>query len=316
MKRALFVGLNDYPAPNTLGGCVADATGMRDMLSKNEDDSPNFQGILLTTANEVTRDGLTGSITQLFAQPADVALLYFSGHGYLDNNLGGYLVTSDATQYSMGLRMSDVLELANSSPVKEVFVILDCCHSGNFGQAPASQGQASSLNEGRSILMASRGTESALEINGEGVFTRHVLAALQGGAADILGKVTSASIYAYLDEVLGAWDQRPLFKANISRLHSLRMCKPQVPLEILRRLPTYFSTVDAVLALDPSYEPTETPKNEANEKVFAELQKLRAARLVEPVGEEHMYYAALNSKGCRLSQLGQFYWRLAKDSKI
>jgi hypothetical protein len=289
---------------------------MRDLLAQNEDGSPNFQGIIQTAAADVTRDGLMSSITQLFAQPADVALLYFSGHGFLDASLGGYLVTSDARQYSMGVKMSDVLELANGSQVNQAFIILDCCHSGNFGQAPATQGTSTALNEGRSVLTASRGSEYAIEAGGEGVFTGHVLAALNGGAADVLGKVTSASVYAYLDEVLGAWDQRPLFKANISRLHSLRMCNPQLPIQVLRNVSVHFPNENSIFDLDPSFEPTEQPANDANEKVFGELQKLRAARLVEPVGEEHMYYAALNSKGCRLTKLGQFYWRLAKDAKL
>src|SRR5947209_14326513 len=38
--------------------------------------------------------------------------------------------------------------------------------------------------------------------------------ALDGGAADVLGKVTVASVYAYLSETFGPWDQRPTFKAD------------------------------------------------------------------------------------------------------
>ena len=38
--------------------------------------------------------------------------------------------------------------------------------------------------------------------------------------------------------------------------------------------------------------------------------------LVCPVGEEHMYYAAMNSKSCKLTPLGQHYWNLVKSGKI
>ena len=29
-----------------------------------------------------------------------------------------------------------------------------------------------------------------------------------------------------------------------------------------------------------------------------------------------MYYAAMNSTGCRLTALGRFYWKLADDGRI
>ena len=38
--------------------------------------------------------------------------------------------------------------------------------------------------------------------------------------------------------------------------------------------------------------------------------------LIVPVDEEHMYYAAMNSKSCRLTALGAQYWRLANENKL
>ena len=38
--------------------------------------------------------------------------------------------------------------------------------------------------------------------------------------------------------------------------------------------------------------------------------------LIVPVGEEHMYYAVMNSKSCRLTALGAQYWRLAGENKL
>ena len=116
--------------------------------------------------------------------------------------------------------------------------------------------------------------------------------------------------------MLGAWDQRPLFKSHVSRLVSLRRCEPGLDLAILRLLPIYFPDPDKEFGLDPSFEPDAEPKNEENEKIFLHLQKYRAARLLVPVGEEHMYYAAMNSKSCRLTPLGQFYWNLARGGKL
>jgi hypothetical protein len=47
-----------------------------------------------------------------------------------------------------------------------------------------------------------------------------------------------------------------------------------------------------------------------------QLQRMRAARLVEPIGTEHLYWAAMQERPVRLTPLGQHYWRLAKDKRI
>ena len=119
-----------------------------------------------------------------------------------------------------------------------------------------------------------------------------------------------------MDEALGGWDQRPLYKIHVSQLMPLRYCPPAVEPEILRRLPQYFASPDQELQLDPSYEPCEASHDPEHVKIFGHLQKMRAARLVEPVGAEHLYFAAIQSKSCRLTALGIHYWNLAKSGKI
>jgi hypothetical protein len=120
----------------------------------------------------------------------------------------------------------------------------------------------------------------------------------------------------FVDQALGAWQQRPLFKSHVSKLISLRNCAPAVPFESLRLLPRYFKTPREEFSLDPSYEPDAEPHHREHEAIFGDLQKYRAARLLEPIGEEHMYYAAMNSKACRLTALGRYYWHLADSGKI
>jgi hypothetical protein len=38
--------------------------------------------------------------------------------------------------------------------------------------------------------------------------------------------------------------------------------------------------------------------------------------LVEAVNAEFMYFAAMNSTGCRLTPLGRHYWRMAQEGRI
>nr|MBA3287889.1 caspase family protein [Acidimicrobiia bacterium] len=54
----------------------------------------------------------------------------------------------------------------------------------------------------------------------------------------------------------------------------------------------------------------------AHEQDFLLLQRCRGARLVEPVGVEHLYFAAMQSASCRLTPLGRHYWRMAREGRI
>lgn len=315
MRRALVVGIDAYPQ-SPLNGCVHDASRIGQTLSRNEDGSPNFDCRFLLSPDDVVDKGrLSQAIETLFSTEADIVVFYYSGHGAIDTS-GGYLVTPEAMAYEDSYSMQDIIELINKSPVREAVVMLDCCHSGAFGNLPRNKKKQAVLREGVSILAASRSSEFAVEVNGAGVFTTLVCDALCGGAADILGRVTVGSVYSYVDMALSAWDQRPVFKAHLSKFAPLRRCTPHVDAAIIRLLPAYFDSPDSELPLDPSYEPTNDSRNEKNARTFSHLQKLRDARLLVPVGEEHLYYAAINSKSCKLTPLGQFYWHLSDKERV
>ena len=319
MRRALCVGIDQYTF-GALRGCVGDADRMFGLLAKHEDGTPNFECKKLVapdgSANDiVTRAKLKQAVEQLFKDKAEVALLHFSGHG-TENNLGGYLVTQDAKSYDEGVAMGDVLKLANDSKADEVVIFLDCCHSGNIGNVPAIDNTKAVLREGVSILTASRGDQVSVETNGAGLFTSLVADSLEGGAADILGEVTAPAIYAVVEAALGAWDQRPLFKSHVSKVVALRKCKPPVDTTILRELPALFPVPAEDYPLSPECEATCEKKDDAKHKVFCKLQALNRVHLVVPVGVDHMYDAAMQSKACRLTAAGRYYWRLAKDNRI
>lgn len=315
MRRALVVGIDDYPF-GQLAGCVHDARTVASTLARNDDGSPNFAVKLCTVPDaQLTRASLRRSIDELFKDETSVALLYFSGHG-TENDLGGYLVTPDASAYDEGVALTEVLTLANKSPAQEVVILLDSCNSGALGSVPTSDSTQTNIREGISVLTACRANQEAIESGGTGVFTSLVVGALHGGAADVLGNVTVAGLYAYVDESLGPWDQRPLFQSHVSTLVSLRRARPAIEVAILRKLPEWFPEAGAELALDPSFEPEAEPHDQEHERLFGYLQRCCAAELVEPVGEEHMYYAAIHSKGCRLTPLGRHYWRMAHEGRI
>lgn len=323
MKKALIIGINDYPfAP--LRGCINDAVSLSSNLEFNGDGSPCFDVRLLTDLK--TKSDLKTHVKELFKGDCDTALFYFSGHGFLDEFGGGYIVTPDYLHNDEGVSMDEILTIANESNAKNKVIILDCCHSGAFGSLKVTGGKNSQIGEGVSILTASKADEVSLEINGHGMFTNLLLDALHGGAADLRGHITPGSIYSYIDQALGPWDQRPVFKTNITRFTSLRTVQSQVPMLVLRKLIEYFKNPEDVFQLDPSFEFTndENVKHqikepyaiEKNVAVFKDLQKFANVGLVVPVEEQHMYFAAMNSKSCKLTALGYHYWRLVKDKRI
>lgn len=312
MRKALVIGIDNY-ASHPLKGCVNDAKAFASIIERNSDGTPNF-GVKLIP-NVKTKSALKTLIVELFEGKNDVALFYFSGHGFI-NELGGYIVTPDHSKYDEGISMDEVLTLANKSTVKDKIIILDCCHSGAFGSPANSGGSTTQIIEGITILTASRDSESAIEINGHGIFTNLLLDALQGGAADLRGNITPGSIYAYIDQALGAWDQRPVFKTNVTRFIPLRTVTPPIPFNILRKITEYFKVPEEEFKLNPTFEDTEKSHDPTNVIIFKNLQKYERVNLVVPVDEEHMYYAAMNSKSCKLTALGHHYWRLVKEKRI
>ncbi len=321
-RRALLVGINDYDNAGTLTGCVLDATKMKDLLVRNYDGGPNYDCRLLTSDNErVTRAHLRQIWGELFDNFTEDILFYFSGHGS-PTAVGGVICTQDATTHEPGLPMDELLILANNSHAREVLLVLDCCFSGSLGNPATLQGSLRSisqaqLREGVTILAASRPTEVAREeTGGHGIFTWLVLNALQGGAADIRGRVSTAGIYAYVEQVLGPWDQRPMYKSHADRLSPVRICRPSVTDTLLRELPKYFLTAVSRYPLDPSYEASSASSIPEHVTIYETLTQYRDARILRTVGGNHLYYTVMGSGAVELTEVGQLYWLLAKEGRI
>jgi hypothetical protein len=314
MKGALVVGIDSYPGAGQLHGCVNDAVELASVLSSHEDGSRNFQVEL--QKNVLTKASLRAMISRLFQADLHTAVFSFSGHGSI-NERGGFIITPDTRKYDEGIAMDELLAIVNQSPIKDKIIILDCCHAGAMGTPVITGNAAAHIGEGVVILAAARSAEGAMEVNGQGVFTNLLLAALRGGAADITGRITAAGIYSCMDESLGFMEQRPQFRANINRFIVLRNVEPELPLAVLKKITTYFTTTEQLLAMDPSYEATRTevaiPERVT---ILKHLQKMNRVRLVVPVGEEHLYDAAIHSKACKLTALGKHYWNLVKKNYI
>jgi uncharacterized caspase-like protein len=330
MRKALVVGIDDYDtAP--LKGCVNDAISIASILEVNGDGSPNFDVRLLESNNEiVTTELLHDAISELFAGDADTALFYFAGHGVINQETNsGYIVSQDGRRGSWGLSLAELIGQANRAypRIKSTVIILDSCHSGYAGEISGIPAEAgiSVIGNGVTILTACHRDGTASEVGGQGVFTGILIDGLRGSSADVCGRITPASIYSHVDQTLGPWEQRPIYKANVQTFVVLRHVAPKVSLETLRRLPVLFPEPTSIFELNPSFEPDRGEEakrlsyigvDENNVRTYRELQTCNRHGLVVPVDHEYMWHAAIYSTGCKLTALGAHYRMLAEMKRI
>ena len=324
MRKALVVGVNYYQHATGLYGCVDDAHAVKSVLERNSDGTVNFGVKLLTGSgptDQVPRLSLRDHIRELFAGECETALFYFAGHGHIETT-GGYLIASDSATGDDGIPLGDVLVYANQSTARNRIIVLDSCHSGIAGASPSAPTNAE-LKEGTTILTASTAAQYATERDGRGVFTTLFVDALNGAAGNLVGEVTPGSVYAHIDQSLGPWEQRPVFKTNVKSFVSLRTVQPPIGLAELQRITEFFPEPGFEMQLDPTFEPERgisdtnvISPNPINTAKFAVLQKYNRVNLLVPVGAPHMWHAAMGSKTCKLTVLGEHYRRLVADGQI
>lgn len=329
MRKALVVGIDKYPV-SPLAGCENDAAALANTLQTNGDGSPNFSVRLLSSDGApVTSEALHNGLGELFSGDAETALFYFAGHGIVHPTTNaGYVVTQDGKKGGWGVSLSEILGMANKAypRIKSTVIILDSCASGYAGEvAGLGNDTISIIGNGVTILTACHREGEAAEEAGQGLFTSILLDGLTGASADILGRITPASVYSHIDQTLGPWEQRPIYKANVQTFITLRSVTPKISPDILRRFPVYFPNQTDIFKLDPSFEPDRgeeaeklqmIPVNPDHVRIYRELQAASNLGLVVPVEQPFMWHAAVFSTGCRLTALGAHYRKLAAMGRL
>ena len=323
-RRALLVGINhydNYGSESQLKGAIPDALDVAKLLSRHHNGDPNYDCITLTSAPDapVTRERLRGALNQLFRGTNDEVLFYFSGHGTV-TNAGGHIVTQDAKDRDLGISMDELLALANKAAERETVIILDSCMSGAMGNPQLIQGdgpyQKSLLSSNVSILAASRENEASIESGEHGLFTALLIDALDGLAANILGNITLPTIYAHIEGALGPWDQRPIYKTYTTKVSIIRKAQPPIDPAALRRVTDLFTEPDALYQLSPDYEYDKVAETE-KQQIGKLFKRYRDIGLVCAAQQgDDFYWAAMESRSLKLTQLGRYYWRLIKDRRI
>jgi formylglycine-generating enzyme required for sulfatase activity len=162
------------------------------------------------------------SIARFFAErkPADLLLLYFSGHG-VRNEQGQLFLAANDTEISIleatGIPAEFITRAMNTSRSQRQLLILDCCNSGAFAHGSKSasgvgksMGIASAFEGdgyGRVVLTATDATQFAWEgdkVIGDtqkSVFTHFLIEGLKGEAdRDSDGRIHVDELYDYAYE--------------------------------------------------------------------------------------------------------------------
>ncbi len=126
MKRALVIGIDHY-SNYALTGCEDDARKLAALLSRNGVGSrsrpKNFDVDTLLSEDDglITRRVLVDAVKALFQDPAEVALLYFAGHGVFDYSTeNAVLVAQDGEDMQTGISLSEISALAAKASTHQV----------------------------------------------------------------------------------------------------------------------------------------------------------------------------------------------------
>ena len=178
---AILAGCNydgdGRPEVSPLVGAESDAKSMAAELLDRPISGGALVGLTVLLGTEMTTSNLRHAIKRGLTETksGDMLLLYFSGHGRKEGD-GLDLMTFDSAYTAVQL-IEDC-----GSDRQPAGIILDCCHAANVAIAKSEVRRQ--MNKFRlqnlQFLCGSAGDQEAFEADGHGVFTRALLAALDG----------------------------------------------------------------------------------------------------------------------------------------
>jgi len=218
-RLALIIG-NSLYSDTTLSRLLTpdvDVGALGEILLDGEIGGFDDVNVLVNMSSTIIRRAIASFYAKRSRE--DLLLLYFSGHGVLDDQGLLYLAVRDTDSKLLrgtAISANFITEEMNNSRSQRQVLILDCCHSGAFARgtkgAPGSSVGTATAFEGngygRVVLTASDATQYAWEgdqVIGDAensLFTHFVLEGIKSGAADANrdGQITVDELYDYVYE--------------------------------------------------------------------------------------------------------------------
>jgi len=253
MIRAAFIGIDRYRDPliSDLNGAARDARALWAVLT----DTVDGMAADLVVDDRATHAAVTQALDATLdaAEPDDVVLISFAGHGTPDHRLV-MADTSAADIPSTTISMENIAERFRRTRARAVLMLLDCCFSGgaparvlDLGVTPRAVGVplADVAGEGRVLFAASASDQPALEDHQtrHGLFTKAILdKLLAGGPVSVVGMVDDVVKAVRANAGRMGYEQTPVMFGLVEGELSLPEC---------RRGPNY-------LAAFPEFAPIRT----------------------------------------------------------
>jgi helicase len=234
--RAAFIGIDRYcdPLVGDLNGAVRDARALWAVLV----DSIDGLDAALLTDDDATLASVTHVLDSTLdaAEPDDVVLIGFAGHGTTDHRL---VVADTSTRDIPGtaISMESIAERFRRTRARAVVMLLDCCFSGgaparvlDLGVTPRAVGVplADVAGQGRVLFAASAPDQPALEDHQtrHGLFTKAILdKLLAGGPVSVVGMVDDVVRAVRANAGRMGYEQTPVMFGLVEGELSLPECR-------------------------------------------------------------------------------------------
>lgn len=257
--HGLIIGISDYKYIRTLSSApIHDAQDLRNLLVAPDSAGYPVSQVNVLLNSAATKQGILAALESLALNcDADSTVwISFAGHGGRllgEKHRGEYLLPvethydSEAALAQSAISTAELSSHLTRIPARKLVLVLDCCHAGGIGQLRSANAVSAvefqaglsrsaqadlATGRGRALLLASRDSEPANELAGDrnGLFTKHLLAGLRGGAQRTGGLVRICDLFEYAQRGVKneAPDQHPVFKAELEENFPIARCSVTV----------------------------------------------------------------------------------------
>lgn len=203
---AVVIGINDYQKWPKLAYAISDAEAIVKRLKRFD-----FDEIITILDDQATQKNILRVLGDELYEKAgreDRVFIFFAGHGQtqdVPNGKIGYIIPVDGDEknyYSSAISMRQLQELSDRLRAKHIFYAMDSCFSGLLLTIPrggvADDYRLQTAAPVRQVLTAGDEGELVVEKEGHGLFTKVLLAGLDGGAdTNGDGYITVSELYNY-----------------------------------------------------------------------------------------------------------------------
>jgi hypothetical protein len=230
-KYAIVIGINDYSGKfiPDLKYAVTDAEALYNVLIDPRQGGFLKENVFLLTDssdNPPSAANIGKTLKRMISQvdEDDLALVFFSGHGYEEEGRA-YLLPNDADIDALdytAIERDAFVRQVDKLKAKKVIVIMDACHSGGISRGGKGVGSDAALSnryydtflgsQGRAFIASCSGGQLSWEDEqfGHGVFTNSLVRGLSGEAdtSPQDGLVTLFELRRFLEEEVSDWAER------------------------------------------------------------------------------------------------------------